>query len=93
LQGTRKSGFVKEGMSKAPQGQPYVNVALGPKSTVRLGSDIKARIGQQLSAMYSDVVNQGVPDRFSEILRRLDQADEAGTDRNNEDEGSNGPSE
>jgi hypothetical protein len=41
-----------------------MNVALAPKSTVRLGSDIKARIGQQLHAMYSDVVNQGVPDRF-----------------------------
>jgi RNA polymerase sigma-70 factor, ECF subfamily len=37
------------------------------------------------------VVNQGIPDRFSEILRRLDQADEAGTDRKNEREGSNGP--
>jgi hypothetical protein len=45
--------------------------------------------------MYSDVVNQGVPDRFSEILRRLDQAgaDEGGTDRKTEDEGSNGPAE
>jgi Anti-sigma factor NepR len=55
--------------------------------------DIKARIGPQLRAMYSDVVNQGVPDRFSEILRRLDQADDAGTDRKNKDEGSNGPRE
>ena len=76
---------------KAPQAEPYVNVALTPKSTVRLGADIKTRIGQQLRAMYSDVVNQGVPDRFSEILRRLDQADDAGTDRKNQDEGSNGP--
>jgi hypothetical protein len=78
---------------KAPQAQPYVDVALAPKSTVRPGSDIKARIGQQLRAMYSDVVNQGVPDRLSEILRRLDRADEAGTDRKNENEGSNGPAE
>jgi hypothetical protein len=73
--------------------QPKVNVGLAPKSTVRLGSDIKAGIGQQLHAMYSDVVNQGVPDRFSEILRRLDQADEAGSDRKNENGGSNGPPE
>ena len=79
--------------SKAFQAQPDVNAALAQKSTVSLESDIKARIGQQLRAMYSDVVNQGVPDRFSEILRRLDQADEAGTDRKNEDEGSNGPRE
>ena len=80
---------------KAPQAQPYVNVPLAPKSTVRLGSDVKARIGQQLRAMYSDVVNQGVPDRFSEILHRLDQAQahDAGTERRNENGGSNGPSE
>jgi hypothetical protein len=79
--------------SKAFQAQPDVNAALPKKSTASLESDIKARIGQQLRAMYSDVVNQGVPDRFSEILRRLDQADDAGTDRKNEDEGSNGPPE
>ena len=50
-----------------------MDVELAQKSTVSLGPDIKAKIGQQLRAMYSDVVNQGVPDRFSEILRRLDQ--------------------
>jgi hypothetical protein len=76
--------------SKAFQAQPDMNAALPKKSTASLESDIKARIGQQLRAMYSDVVNQGVPDRFSEILRRLD---EAGTDRKNENEGSNGPRE
>jgi hypothetical protein len=78
---------------KAPQAQPYVNDVLVPKPAVRLGSDIKARIGQQLHAMYSDVVKQGVPDRFSEILRRLDRADRAGSDRKNENEGSNDPPE
>jgi hypothetical protein len=78
---------------RAPEAQPHVNVALTPKSAARLGPDVKARIGQQLHAMYSDVVNQGVPDRFSEILRRLDQADKAGNDRKNENEGSNGPPE
>jgi hypothetical protein len=79
--------------SKAFQAQSAVNATLAQKSTVSLESDIKARIGQQLRAMYNDVVNQGVPDRFSEILRRLDQADDAGTDRKNKDEGSNGPRE
>ena len=29
------------------------------------------RLGQQLRAMYDDVVNQGVPDRFTELLDRL----------------------
>ena len=49
------------------------NVEFASKSTVKLGPDIRAKIGQQLRAMYSDVVSQGVPDQFSEILRSLDQ--------------------
>jgi hypothetical protein len=42
---------------------------------VELTPDIKAKIGQQLRLMYGEVVNQGVPDRFVEILRRLDDPD------------------
>lgn len=38
----------------------------------KLGRDVQARLGQQLRAMYDDVVNQGVPDRFTEMLTRLD---------------------
>ena len=38
----------------------------------KLGRDVQARLGQQLRAMYDDVVNQGVPDRFSELVNRLD---------------------
>jgi hypothetical protein len=49
--------------------QPYMEVEVAPK---KLSSDIKARIGQQLRAMYSDVVSQGVPERFADILRKLD---------------------
>jgi hypothetical protein len=80
---------------KALWSQSHMEVELTTKSTAKLGPDIKAKIGQQLRAMYSDVVSQGVPDRFSEILRRLDQAgaDDGGTDRKTEEEGSNGPAE
>jgi Anti-sigma factor NepR len=38
----------------------------------KLGPEIKAKIGQQLRMMYGEVVNQGVPERFVEILRGLD---------------------
>jgi hypothetical protein len=38
----------------------------------KLTRDVQARLGQQLRAMYDDVVNQGVPDRFSDLLNRLD---------------------
>ncbi len=38
----------------------------------KLSRDVQARLGQQLRAMYDDVVGQGVPDRFAELLNRLD---------------------
>jgi len=37
-----------------------------------LGRPIQDRIGQQLRAMYNDVVSQGVPERFSDLLKKLD---------------------
>ncbi len=38
----------------------------------KLGREVQARLGQQLRAMYDEVVNQGVPARFTELLNRLD---------------------
>lgn len=49
-----------------------------PKSG--LNTEIQARIGHQLRAMYDDVVKQGVPDRFADLIRRLDAGDPPGTD-------------
>jgi anti-sigma factor NepR-like protein len=42
----------------------------------RLGRDVQAKIGSQLRAIYDDVVKEGVPDRFVELLKRLDKKDE-----------------
>jgi Anti-sigma factor NepR len=39
---------------------------------VKLGSGIKAKIGMQLRLLYGEVVDQGVPDRFAQTLKRLD---------------------
>jgi hypothetical protein len=41
---------------------------------VKLGPDIHAKIGMQLHLMYDEVVDQGVPDRFVQMLKRLDDA-------------------
>jgi hypothetical protein len=41
-----------------------------------LGREIQTKIGEQLRAMYDDVVGQGVPDRFVELLQRLDKKDD-----------------
>ncbi|HUL88345.1 MAG TPA: NepR family anti-sigma factor [Pseudolabrys sp.] len=40
----------------------------------KLGRDVQARLGQQLRAMYDEVVNQGVPDRFNDLINRLDSS-------------------
>ena len=37
-----------------------------------LSAEIQSRIGHQLRAMYDDVVRQGVPDRFVELIHKLD---------------------
>jgi hypothetical protein len=41
-----------------------------------LGREIQTKIGEQLRALYDDVVGQGVPDRFVELLQRLDKKDD-----------------
>ena len=42
----------------------------------RLSADIQYKLGQQLRAMYTDVVNEGVPDQLAELIQRLDKRDE-----------------
>lgn len=42
-----------------------------------LNAGIKPRIGHQLREMYSDIVRQGVPDRFAELIRKLDTANDS----------------
>ena len=43
------------------------------KTRGRLGRDVQSKIGQQLRSMYDNVVSEGVPDRFNEMLRQLDE--------------------
>ena len=43
------------------------------KRELRLGHDIRTNIGQQLRIIYDDVVNEGIPERFAELLSRLDK--------------------
>jgi len=53
----------------------------GPKTTPRtvpsrktpvLPRDAQTKIGEKLKALYDDVVNQPVPDRFKDLLAQLD---------------------
>ena len=45
-----------------------------------LNAEIQSRIGHQLRAMYDDVVKQGVPDRFADLIRKLDSGEAPGGD-------------
>jgi hypothetical protein len=44
----------------------------GGDKPVKLSREVQARLGQQLRSMYDEVVNQGVPERFTELLDRID---------------------
>jgi hypothetical protein len=44
----------------------------------KLSREVQARLGQQLRAMYDDVVNQGVPDRFTDLINRIKPGDKGG---------------
>jgi hypothetical protein len=59
------------------RGSSMAKAEFGPvNSEATLGRDVQTKIGEQLRAMYDDVVSQGVPDRFSDLLRRLDNKDD-----------------
>jgi hypothetical protein len=39
----------------------------------QLNPEIQGKIGQQLRKIYDDMVSQGVPDRFADLLDQLDK--------------------
>ena len=45
-------------------------------SNPKLDRMIQGRIGDQLRAMYDDLMQQPVPDRFADLLSKLEQTDE-----------------
>jgi hypothetical protein len=51
----------------------------GSRTPGRLGRDVQAKIGNQLRSLYDDIVQEGVPDRFVELLQRLDDEGEKGS--------------
>ncbi len=51
------------------------------KTRGRLGRDVQSKIGQQLRSMYDNVVSEGVPDRFNDMLRQLDERTDKDQDK------------
>jgi hypothetical protein len=62
----------KPAASRAPIASQQPDTKFGPT----LGGEIRGRIGRQLRDMYDDVVAQGVPDRFVDLLNRLERQNE-----------------
>lgn len=52
----------------------------GKRRAPELDRDIQMRIGESLRAMYDDIVQQGVPDRFADLLSKLDEKGRADKD-------------
>jgi hypothetical protein len=62
------------------------------KTNSGLNREIQAKIGQQLRAMFDEVVQEGVPERFASLLRQLDAPAEKApeTPSTSKDEGRSG---
>jgi Anti-sigma factor NepR len=48
------------------------------KTKRELRAAMLAAIGRELRRMYESIVAEGVPERFAEILRRLDEPSDEG---------------
>ena len=44
---------------------------------ISLGHDIQRHIGRKLKAMYSDLIDQPVPERFQELLAELERKEKS----------------
>jgi hypothetical protein len=75
-----KPGKPVNAESSAPDAETPAWDAMGRpthrKSEVRLGREVQARIGQQLRALYDEVVKEGVPDHINDLVRRLSEQDD-----------------
>jgi hypothetical protein len=64
-----------EPVTDKPETEDPMNRPATPphKHEARLGREVQARIGQQLRAMYNEVVNEGVPQHITDLVRRLSE--------------------
>lgn len=56
-----------------PAGGPERSTEGKSGAAARLGGEVENAIGRRLKAMYDDVLNEPVPDRFLELLAKLDR--------------------
>jgi hypothetical protein len=72
-QGKEMTGDKGKRLAKViPEASLNAKIAADPK----LDRAIQSRIGDQLRAMYDDLIQQPVPDRFRDLLGKLGQSDQ-----------------
>jgi len=62
--------------SKKEQNRSPAAGASKGEPDARLSSDLQAHIGVRLKALYDSVLSEPIPDRFAELLQRLDTPSE-----------------
>jgi hypothetical protein len=55
------------------QTEPTAQEPHSPARDAMLEADLQAHIGRQLRAVYDEVVNEEVPDRFRKLLEELER--------------------
>jgi hypothetical protein len=64
-------------MNQRKPAAPAMHPDTSGEGSAGLNREIQAKIGQKLRAIYDEIVQEGVPERFSSLLRQLDKpADE-----------------
>ena len=77
--------------NKPVKSPPMQTDATPERANSGLNREIQAKIGQQLRAMFDEVVQEGVPDRFADLLRQIDiPTEKTATADNSNDEGRSG---
>ena len=66
----KNDGYRGSGMHASP------NLRLKPSLSSRRPDGIDAVIGKKMRAMYDDLLHQPVPERFTELLKQIDEARE-----------------
>ena len=56
---------------------PSPQAKLRPRPPIRRTPAIETELGKKMRAMYDDLVNQPIPERFVELLEQLDRARES----------------
>jgi hypothetical protein len=61
----------KAALDKPETRESMATQATPQRPTARLGREVQVKIGQQLRGMYDEIVHQGVPPQFTDLVRRL----------------------